>query len=69
MDAEQVQLDGELLDDVPGMRRKYGPQTAKAIEDFRKLCAKMVSPVEYYEASARMTTNILGRSARRGRSR
>lgn len=49
MDAEQVQLDGELLDDVPGMRRKYGPQTAKAIEDFRKLCAKMVSPTEYYE--------------------
>src|SRR5262249_11422255 len=26
MDAEQVQLDGELLNDVPGMRRKYGPQ-------------------------------------------
>ncbi len=49
MDAEQVQLDGELLDDVPGMRRKYGPQTAKAIEDFRKLCASMVSPIEYYE--------------------
>lgn len=49
MDAEQVQLDGELLDDVPGMRRKYGEQTAKAIEDFRKLCAKMVSPTEYYE--------------------
>jgi len=49
IEAEQVQLDGELLDDVPGMRRKYGPQTAKAIEDFRKLCAKMVSPIEYYE--------------------
>ena len=49
MDAEQVQLDGELLDDVPGMRRKYGAQTAKAIEDFRKLCAGMVSPTEYYE--------------------
>ncbi|HEY0219457.1 MAG TPA: FAD-dependent oxidoreductase [Afipia sp.] len=49
MDAEQVQLDGELLDDIPGMRRKYGPVTAKAIEDFRKLCASMVSPIEYYE--------------------
>jgi len=49
MDAEQVQLDGELLDDVPGMRRKYGAETAKAIEDFRKLCARMVSPIEYYE--------------------
>ncbi|MBR2686390.1 MAG: FAD-dependent oxidoreductase, partial [Aquamicrobium sp.] len=49
MDAEQVQLEGELLDDVPGMRRKYGAQTAKAIEDFRKLCAGMVSPIEYYE--------------------
>lgn len=49
MDAEQVQLDGELLHDVRGMRRKYGAETAKAIEDFRKLCASMVSPTEYYE--------------------
>src|SRR3954452_10477611 len=31
MDAEQVQLDGELLNDVPGMRRKYGAKTAEAI--------------------------------------
>ena len=49
MDAEQVQLDGELLDDVPGMRRKYGAKTADAIEAFRKRCADMVSPLEYYE--------------------
>ena len=38
MDAEQVQLDGELLNDVPGMRRKYGAKTADAIEAFRKRC-------------------------------
>ena len=49
MDAEQVQLDGELLDDVPGMRRKYGAKTAAAIEAFRKRCSDMVSPIEYYE--------------------
>ena len=49
MDAEQVQLDGELLNDVPGMRRKYGAKTADAIEAFRKRCTKMVSPIEYYE--------------------
>ncbi|MGN6283854.1 MAG: FAD-dependent oxidoreductase [Afipia sp.] len=49
IDAQQVQLDGELLDDVDGMRRKYGDKTAKAIEDFRKLCTTMVSPIEYYE--------------------
>jgi len=49
MDAEQVQLDGELLNDVPGMRRKYGAKTAAAIEAFRKRCAQMVSPIEYYE--------------------
>jgi protoporphyrinogen oxidase/SAM-dependent methyltransferase len=49
MDAEQVQLDGELLNDVPGMRRKYGPKTADAIEAFRARCAEMVSPIEYYE--------------------
>jgi protoporphyrinogen oxidase/SAM-dependent methyltransferase len=49
MDAEQVQLDGELLNDVPGMRRKYGAKTAEAIETFRKSCAGMMSPSEYYE--------------------
>jgi monoamine oxidase/SAM-dependent methyltransferase len=49
MDAEQVLLDGELLEDVAGMRRKYGAKTAAAIEAFRKRCAEMVSPIEYYE--------------------
>src|SRR3982074_3664904 len=49
MDAEQIQLDGVLLNDVPGMRRKYGAKTAAAIEAFRKRCADMVSPIEYYE--------------------
>ena len=49
MDAEQVQLDGELLNDVRGMRRKYGAKTAEAIEAFRKRCSEMVSPIEYYE--------------------
>src|SRR6266702_2403964 len=49
MDAEQVQLDGVLLNDVPGMRRKYGAKTADAIEAFHKRCTEMVSPIEYYE--------------------
>src|SRR3954463_13530241 len=49
MDAEQVHLDGELLSDVPGMRRKYGEKTAAAIEAFRKRCSDLVSPIEYYE--------------------
>src|ERR1700753_3858644 len=49
MDAEQVQLDGELLNDVPGMRRKYGSKAAEPIEPFRKRCANMVTPNEYYE--------------------
>jgi monoamine oxidase/SAM-dependent methyltransferase len=49
MDAEQVQLDGELLSDVPGMRRKYGRQTAEAIEAFRKRCTEMITPAQYYE--------------------
>ena len=49
IDAEQVQLDGELLDDVRGMRRKYGDATADAIEAFRKRCTQMISPLEYYE--------------------
>src|SRR5712672_1584897 len=49
MDAEQVHLDGELLNDVPGMRRKYGAKTAAAIEAFRKRCSELLSPAEYYE--------------------
>ncbi len=49
MDAEQVMLDGELLNDVPGMRRKYGNATADAILAFRKRCEGMISPTEYYE--------------------
>src|ERR1700756_5695472 len=49
MDAEQVQLDGALLDDVAGVRRKYGAKTAEAIEAFRKQCSEMVSPIENYE--------------------
>jgi monoamine oxidase/SAM-dependent methyltransferase len=49
MDAEQVQLDGELLNDVAGMRRKYGAKTAAAIEAFRKRCTELMSPSQYYE--------------------
>jgi protoporphyrinogen oxidase/SAM-dependent methyltransferase len=49
MDAEQVQFGGELLNDVAGMRRKYGAKTAAAIETFRKRCAEQMSPIEYYE--------------------
>jgi monoamine oxidase/SAM-dependent methyltransferase len=49
MDAEQVLFDGELVNDVRGMRRRYGPKTAEAIEAFREKCSTMVSPNEYYE--------------------
>jgi monoamine oxidase/SAM-dependent methyltransferase len=49
MDAELVQLDGELINDVAGVRRKYGNKTAAAIEAFRKRCASLISPLEYYE--------------------
>jgi monoamine oxidase/SAM-dependent methyltransferase len=49
MDAEQVVLDGELLNDVDGMRRKYGARTADAILAFRKRCTGEISPIEYYE--------------------
>ncbi|MCP1860219.1 FAD-dependent oxidoreductase [Bradyrhizobium japonicum] len=49
MDAEQVQFGGELLNDVAGMRRKYGAKTAAAIEAFRERCAEAMTPIEYYE--------------------
>ena len=42
----KVQLDGELLNDVRGMRRKYGAKTAEAIEAFRKRCSEMVTPIQ-----------------------
>ncbi|MGO4512527.1 methyltransferase domain-containing protein [Bradyrhizobium sp. MOS001] len=49
MDAEQVQFGGELLNDVAGMRRKYGAKAAAAIEAFRNRCAEAMTPIEYYE--------------------
>src|SRR5436190_1685571 len=49
MDAEQVQLDGELLNDVQGMRRKFGEATAAAIEGFRNRYSEIITPLEYYE--------------------
>jgi monoamine oxidase/SAM-dependent methyltransferase len=49
MDAEQVQFGGELLNDVAGMRRKYGARTAAAIEAFRERCAEQMTPIQYYE--------------------
>jgi monoamine oxidase/SAM-dependent methyltransferase len=49
MDAEQVQFGGELLNDIAGMRRKYGAGTAAAIEAFRKRCAEQMTPIQYYE--------------------
>ena len=61
MDAEQVQLDGVLLNDVPGMRRKFGdedrrrdrgfPQALRRHDDRRWNITK---------ASARTTTSIPG---------
>ncbi|OQW58866.1 MAG: amine oxidase [Proteobacteria bacterium SG_bin9] len=49
IDAEQVQLDGVLLNDVAGMRKKYGAKTADAIEAFRKKCTTLMTPAQYYE--------------------
>ena len=49
IDAEQVQLDGVLLNDVAGMRKKYGAKTADAIEAFRKKCSTLMTPAQYYE--------------------
>src|ERR1700744_5827578 len=49
MDAEQVQLDGELLNDGPGMGKRYGAKAPDAIDSFLRRCAGMMSPGEYYE--------------------
>src|SRR5258708_13276542 len=44
MDAEQVQLDAELLDAVPGMRRKYGAKPADPTENSHNPSPNLMPP-------------------------
>lgn len=53
MDGEAVAMDGAFLDGIEGVRRRYGATTARAIEDFRALCATMMSPHAYYEGAGK----------------
>src|SRR5437879_11684995 len=50
MDAEEVQLDGELLNDVPGMRRKYGDTTGDTIEAVGTRGGDMVPAAEHHDS-------------------
>ncbi|MDE2578261.1 MAG: FAD-dependent oxidoreductase [Hyphomicrobiales bacterium] len=52
MESDFVQIDGEMLDGVKGMRARYGDKTANAILAFRRQCASQLSPAEYYEGSS-----------------
>src|SRR3989442_7842405 len=48
MDAEHVHLDGELLNDVAGMPRKYSEKTPASIEAIPKPGSDIGSPIAYY---------------------
>lgn len=49
MDSDFVVMDGRMINGVEGVRRRYGDKTANAILQFRKTCASMLSPEQYYE--------------------
>src|SRR5260370_13330121 len=49
MDAEQVQFDGELLNDVAGMRARYGARAAGALEAVRQRRTRTMCPGEEYQ--------------------
>jgi monoamine oxidase/SAM-dependent methyltransferase len=49
MDSETVVMDGQVMVGLDGVKRVYGAKTANAIRSFRKTCAKMLAPAQYYE--------------------
>ena len=49
MDAEQVLLDGELLNDVPACAANTEPRRRTPSKRSASVAAEMVSPIEYYE--------------------
>lgn len=57
MDSQALHLDGELLDGIEGMRRRYGDATADAILAFRARCAELMSQQAYYEGAGKHDNN------------
>jgi monoamine oxidase len=53
MESDTVVLDGEFLNGVSDVRRRYGTKTAEDIARFRMRCAQMLSPEQYAEFGSR----------------
>lgn len=53
IDGEAVVMDGAFFNTLADLRARYGGETVKAIEDFRALCADMMSPFTYYEGAGK----------------
>jgi monoamine oxidase/SAM-dependent methyltransferase len=49
MDSDTVVMDGHVMRGLDGVRAAFGPKTANAIKKFRKTCAGLLSPAQYYE--------------------
>jgi monoamine oxidase/SAM-dependent methyltransferase len=53
MDSDAVVMDGRFLADLDAIAERYGNRTANDIKAFRRTCARMMSPEQYYEGSSR----------------
>lgn len=53
MDGQTVVLNDQILRHRDDIRRVYGAKTLKAIDSFRHLATKMLTPEQYYEGSSR----------------
>ena len=53
MDSDAVVMDGRFLADLDALAERYGNRTANAIRAFRRTCARMMSPEQYYEGASR----------------
>ncbi|HEV7256208.1 MAG TPA: FAD-dependent oxidoreductase [Bosea sp. (in: a-proteobacteria)] len=53
MDSQALVLDGQLVDGVEGIRRRYGDTSADAILAFRARCVGQMSQQAYYEGAGK----------------
>ncbi|MGE3538043.1 MAG: FAD-dependent oxidoreductase [Candidatus Tectimicrobiota bacterium] len=53
MDGQTVVLDNQIVRHRDDIRRLCGAKTLRAIENFRSLATKMLSPEQYYEGASR----------------
>jgi monoamine oxidase/SAM-dependent methyltransferase len=49
MDSSTVAMDGKIIATIDDLKAAYGARTANAVKSFRKTCASMLTPAQYYE--------------------